>query len=137
MRPLLRLGPKTLRESCRRIFIVQRRNPTRSIATHTFSHHASAISVLPTKTDIASSEYKDNASQFGEVMARMQQLHEQIHQGGPSKAREKHIARGKMLPREYVLKSSNSVTNGVPLQPYHSSYRYWHSVLGTIALGGA
>jgi 3-methylcrotonyl-CoA carboxylase beta subunit len=137
MRPLLRLGLNTLRQSYRRISIVQRKNPNRSIATHTFSHHASAISVLPTKIDTSSNEYKDNASKFGEIMAHMQRLHEQIHEGGPPKAREKHIARGKMLPREYVLISPNSATDGIFLQPYYSSYRYWHSVPGIVALGRA
>ena len=39
---------------------------------------------------------------MGEVMARMQELHKKIQEGGSGKAREKHIARGKMLPREYV-----------------------------------
>ncbi len=37
-----------------------------------------------------------------ELMARMTELHARIAQGGSQKAREKHVARGKMLPREYV-----------------------------------
>ncbi len=41
---------------------------------------------------------------MGEVMARMQELHKKIEGGGSAKAREKHIARGKMLPREYVIR---------------------------------
>ena len=93
MRLLLRLRPIQLR------LLWQ----TRSIATNTSSHHAAAISILPTKVDTSSSDYKENALQFGEVMARMQELHAKIHQGGPTKARDKHIARGKMLPREYVI----------------------------------
>ncbi len=40
---------------------------------------------------------------MGEVMARMQELHKKIEGGGSAKARDKHIARGKMLPREYVI----------------------------------
>ena len=36
-----------------------------------------------------------------EVMARMERLHQKIEGGGPVKAREKHLARGKMLAREY------------------------------------
>jgi len=37
---------------------------------------------------------------MGEAMARMRELHQKIEGGGPARAREKHIARGKMLPRE-------------------------------------
>lgn len=75
----------------------------RSIATHPYSHHARALSELPTGIDTSSGDYKDNAREFGVVMARLQELHSKIEQGGPQKAREKHVARGKMLPREYVL----------------------------------
>ena len=39
-------------------------------------------------------------------MARMEALHKKIEGGGSAKAREKHIARGKMLPREYVATCS-------------------------------
>ena len=38
---------------------------------------------------------------MGEVMARMERLHNKIEGGGPVKAKEKHLARGKMLAREY------------------------------------
>ena len=75
----------------------------RKIATHTYSHHASALSVLPTNVDKSSVDYKENAAQMGEVIAKMQALHQKIESGGPAKARDKHIARGKMLPREYAL----------------------------------
>jgi len=75
----------------------------RRIATHTYAHQESAISVLPTIVDENSPQYKQNAQQMGEITARMNELHAKIEQGGPAKAREKHIARGKMLPREYVV----------------------------------
>ena len=74
----------------------------RSIASYTYGHHASAISVLPTNVDVSSPRYKQNAQQMGEVMTRMNELHAKIEAGGPQKARDKHIARGKMLPREYA-----------------------------------
>jgi len=82
----------------------------RSIATHTYAHHASAISVLPTNVDVSSSQYKQNAQEMGEVMTRMKELHAQIEIGGPQKARDKHVARGKMLPREYVTMSATRRT---------------------------
>lgn len=74
----------------------------RTIATHTYRHHASALSILSSNVDKSSMDFKENAAQMGEVMARMQELHRKIEEGGPAKARDKHTARGKMLPREYV-----------------------------------
>ena len=92
--------------SCRRLSrtnLYQYQKQSRSIATHTISHHASALSVLPTNIDTSSVEFKENAAHFGELLAGMRELHQKIEQGGPLKAREKHVARGKMLPREYVI----------------------------------
>ena len=79
--------------------------PCRSIATHTYAHHASAVSVLPTSVDTSSPDYQINAQQMGDLMAQMNDLHAKIEIGGPQKAREKHLARGKMLPRECVSSS--------------------------------
>lgn len=94
---------------------------SRSIATHTFSHHASALSVLPTNVDTSLAEFKENAAQFGELLASMRELHQKIEQGGAQKAREKHVARGKMLPREYVTTSWDScaeiISTAVELRP--------------------
>jgi 3-methylcrotonyl-CoA carboxylase beta subunit len=75
---------------------------SRGIATYTPPHQANAISVLPTIVDTSSAEYQENAKQMGEVMARLESLTQKIRQGGPPKAREKHIARKKMLPRDRV-----------------------------------
>lgn len=73
----------------------------RRIATHTSSYHAESLSVLPSNVDKTSPDFKENAAQMGELMARMQDIHKKIEGGGPQKARDKHVARGKMLPREY------------------------------------
>ena len=84
----------------------QLQRQTRTVATHTYKHHAKAISVLPTSVDKSSAQYQENARQMGEVMAQMQELHRKIQEGGSAKARDKHIARGKMLPREYVIRTT-------------------------------
>jgi 3-methylcrotonyl-CoA carboxylase beta subunit len=76
------------------------RSRSRCIATHTHSQHASQISVLPTAVDTASADFKSNRAAMDEVTSKLTELHQKFAQGGPAKAREKHIARGKMLPRE-------------------------------------
>ena len=84
----------------------QLRRQTREIAAHAYKHHATALSILPTNVDKSSKQYQENARQMGEVMAQMQELHKKIQGGGSAKAKEKHIARGKMLPREYVIRAA-------------------------------
>lgn len=75
---------------------------TRKAATYTHPHQAAALSILPTAVDKNSPEYKQNARDMGEIIAKMANLHTKISQGGPQKARDKHIARGKMLPRDRI-----------------------------------
>lgn len=77
----------------------------RSIATHTYSHHAKQLSILPTNVDTSSSTFRDNASKFNALMSQMEDLHRKIEKGGTEKAREKHLAKGKMLVREYARPS--------------------------------
>ena len=89
----------------------QPRNDRRNAATFTHPYHASAISVLSTNVDKTSSEYKNNAKEMDELLARMSELHARIAEGGPQKAKEKHIARGKMLAREYVSELQHTVVN--------------------------
>src|SRR5579871_3903246 len=89
----------------------------RGIATYAPPHQANAISVLPTVVDTSSPEYQENARQMGEVMARLETLTQRIRQGGPPKAREKHIARKKMLPRDRVTALIDPGTSFLELSP--------------------
>lgn len=79
-----------------------RSSTRRAIASYTHPHHASAISVLPTAVDASSREFRENDQQMKELVDRMIDMHSNIAQGGPQKAKDKHIARGKMLPRDRV-----------------------------------
>jgi 3-methylcrotonyl-CoA carboxylase beta subunit len=81
------------------LIVPQRR---RTIANYTHPNQASAISVLPSIVDKSSQEFQENERQMNDVIARMAELHEKVAQGGPQKAKDKHIARGKMLPRDRV-----------------------------------
>ncbi|OJD11972.1 hypothetical protein AJ78_07373 [Emergomyces pasteurianus Ep9510] len=93
------------------------RQTTRSIANYTHAHQASAISVLPTTVDTSSADFKENASQMDELLAKMAELHSTIAKGGPPKAKEKHIARGKMLPRDRVTSLIDPGTSFLELSP--------------------
>ncbi|KAJ5238837.1 methylcrotonoyl-CoA carboxylase beta chain [Penicillium chermesinum] len=89
----------------------------RTVANYTHPHHASALSVLPTVVDTSSPEYRENTQQMQELLDRMTTLHTTIAQGGHQKAREKHIARGKMLPRDRVSALIDPGTPFLELSP--------------------
>ncbi|KAJ4394916.1 Methylcrotonoyl-CoA carboxylase beta chain, mitochondrial [Didymella pomorum] len=78
------------------------RQTSRSTATFTHSHHAEAVSVIPTLVDTSSSDFKENKCEMEEVTEKLNNLHSKIAQGGPQKARDKHLQRGKMLVRDRI-----------------------------------
>jgi 3-methylcrotonyl-CoA carboxylase beta subunit len=95
----------------------QYRRCVRGAATFTHPRHSQAISIIPTSIDKSSHEYKDNASQLGEIMERYAELHRRISRGGPEKSREKHVERGKMLARDRVTALLDSGSSFLELSP--------------------
>lgn len=89
----------------------------RGAATFTHPQHASAISIIPTLVDKSSPEYRENAKQLGEVMAKYTELHRKVTLGGPQKARDKHIQRGKMLARDRVMALIDPGSSFLELSP--------------------
>ncbi|KAL7929564.1 carboxyl transferase [Trichoderma chlorosporum] len=89
----------------------------RSAATLTPPHQAGAISRLQTNIDAASEEFKENERQMAQVTARLQELTATIQKGGSQKARDKHVARKKMLPRDRVAALIDPGTTFLELSP--------------------
>ncbi|SPN99836.1 probable methylcrotonyl-CoA carboxylase beta chain, mitochondrial precursor [Cephalotrichum gorgonifer] len=89
----------------------------RSIATFTPPSQAGAISLLQTNVDPSSEEFKENERQMAEVVSRMRELTQKAQLGGSAKAREKHIARKKMLPRDRVAALIDPGTTFLELSP--------------------
>ncbi|KAK6859918.1 methylcrotonoyl-CoA carboxylase beta chain [Apiospora arundinis] len=74
----------------------------RAVSSYTAPYQANAISVIPTNVDSTSGEFLENERAMGEAMARLEKLTRAAQQGGSAKAREKHLARKKLLPRDRV-----------------------------------
>ncbi|KAG5986091.1 hypothetical protein E4U43_005670 [Claviceps pusilla] len=89
----------------------------RSIANLTPPHQAAALSRLPTAVDPLSDDFRDNASQMAALTAQMAALTRKIQRGGPDKAREKHLARNKMLPRDRITALIDPGTTFLELSP--------------------
>ncbi|KAF2157452.1 carboxyl transferase [Myriangium duriaei CBS 260.36] len=74
----------------------------RGEATYTSPFQAAQISVIPTTVDKSSSGFQQNETAMKELCARFEDLHRQSALGGPQKARDKHVQRGKMLVRDRI-----------------------------------
>ncbi|KAI1425175.1 carboxyl transferase [Xylaria sp. FL1777] len=111
--------------------------PARAIASYTAPHQASAVSVLQSNVDTSSDEFRENERLMGEAMARLEKLTRAAQAGGSAKAREKHIARKKMLPRDRVTALVDPGTTFMELSPLagHELYPEAEVPAGAIITG--
>ncbi|KAG5938867.1 hypothetical protein E4U59_003539 [Claviceps monticola] len=110
---------------------------SRKIANLTPPHHAAALSRLPTAIDPSSDSFRQNASQMAALTARLADLTCTAQRGGPDKAREKHLARNKMLPRERIAALIDPGSTFLELSPLagHELYPEAHVPAGGIITG--
>jgi 3-methylcrotonyl-CoA carboxylase beta subunit len=79
---------------------------------------------LSTAVDIKSREYKANADAMRALVEELQQRREAAAKGGPDKARERHIARNKLLPRDRVMRLIDSGSPFLELSPLAANGMY-------------
>ncbi|KAG6104427.1 hypothetical protein E4U14_005733 [Claviceps sp. LM454 group G7] len=110
---------------------------SRTIANLTPPHHAAALSRLPTAIDPSSDSFRQNASQMAALTDRLADLTRIAQRGGPDKAREKHLARNKMLPRERIAALIDPGSTFLELSPLagHELYPEAHVPAGGIITG--
>jgi 3-methylcrotonyl-CoA carboxylase beta subunit len=90
----------------------------RAVASLTPPHQAAAISRIQTAVDPSSDEFLENQRQMSVVMGKVQELSRKIQQGGSEKARAKHLARKKMLPRDRITALIDPGTTFMELSPF-------------------
>jgi 3-methylcrotonyl-CoA carboxylase beta subunit len=61
------------------------------------------VTSLKTTIDTASPEFRANEAAMRALTAELQERRAKTAEGGPPRARERHLARGKLLPRERVM----------------------------------
>lgn len=110
---------------------------SRAVASYTAPYQENAISVLQSNVDSTSDEFRENERLMGEAMARLEQLTRTVQQGGPAKARDKHLARKKMLPRDRVTALLDPGTTFMELSPLagHEMYPEADVPAGGIIIG--
>src|SRR5580698_4794616 len=61
------------------------------------------VAVIKTTVDVASKEFRANQAAMRALVAELEAQRAKAAEGGSPQARERHLARGKLLPRERVL----------------------------------
>ncbi|XP_053445060.1 methylcrotonoyl-CoA carboxylase beta chain, mitochondrial [Nycticebus coucang] len=66
------------------------------------AYHGDSVASLGTKPDSSSAIYQENYEQMKALVNQLHERAEYIRLGGGEKARERHVSRGKLLPRERI-----------------------------------
>jgi 3-methylcrotonyl-CoA carboxylase beta subunit len=61
------------------------------------------VAAIATSVDTASKEFRGNQVAMRALVAELEKQRAEAAAGGPARARERHLARGKLLPRERVM----------------------------------
>ena len=62
------------------------------------------MSVIQSQIDVNSESARENAAQWARLAEELRHRREAVAAGGSQRARERHLARGKLLPRERVMR---------------------------------
>ncbi|KAF2224169.1 carboxyl transferase [Elsinoe ampelina] len=100
--------------------VVQRRGE----ATYTSPFQAKQVSIIQSAVDKNSSQFQENDKAMKDLCHKFEFLHQEAAMGGPEKAREKHIQKGKMLVRDRITALIDPGTNFLELSALagHSVY---------------
>jgi 3-methylcrotonyl-CoA carboxylase beta subunit len=89
------------------------------------------VTAIATKVDAASPEFRANETAMRALVAELQERRATAAEGGSARARERHLSRGKLLPRERVmtlidagapfLELSPLAANGLYEEPIHGA----------------
>ena len=61
------------------------------------------MTAIVSTVDTASREFRTNETAMRDLIEELQQRRTKAAEGGPSRARERHLSRGKLLPRDRVM----------------------------------
>jgi 3-methylcrotonyl-CoA carboxylase beta subunit len=94
------------------------------------------VAVIPTNVDTASKEYRSNQAAMGALVAELEGRRAKAAEGGPPRARERHLARGKLLPRDRVMTLIDPGTPFLELSPLAAGGMYDDDINGAGLITG-
>jgi 3-methylcrotonyl-CoA carboxylase beta subunit len=94
------------------------------------------VAVLESAADPQSKEFRANAAQMRALVEELNKRRAEAAQGGSEKAREKHVARGKLLPRERVARLIDPGSPFLELSPLAANGLYGEAIHGAGIITG-
>ena len=94
------------------------------------------MTILPTAVDTAASEFRANAERMRALTSELRVRRGAAAQGGPARARERHVARGKLLPRDRVMNLIDPGSPFLELSPLAATGMYEAAIHGAGLITG-
>ena len=91
---------------------------------------------IESKIDTQTDEFRANAERMRALAAELVQRRAQAAEGGPERARERHLARGKLLPRERVMRLIDPGSPFLELSPLAAFGMYEDAIHGAGLITG-
>jgi 3-methylcrotonyl-CoA carboxylase beta subunit len=94
------------------------------------------VTAIDSKADTASKEFRANQAAMRALVAELESRRAQAAEGGPPRARERHLARGKLLPRDRVMTLVDPGTPFLELSPLAAEGMYDDAINGAGIITG-
>jgi len=94
------------------------------------------LAILRSAIDSTAADFRNNAARMQALVAELQARRAQAAAGGPPKARERHVARGKLLPRDRVMHLIDPGTPFLELSPLAANGLYDDAIHGAGLITG-
>jgi 3-methylcrotonyl-CoA carboxylase beta subunit len=88
------------------------------------------VAVIKSTADVASTEFRANQAAMRALVAELEAQRAKAAEGGSPQARERHLARGKLLPRERVMTLIDPGTPFLELSPLAANGMYEDAIHG-------
>ncbi len=94
------------------------------------------MAAITTSVDTASKEFRANQAAMRALVAELEMRRAKAAEGGPPRARERHLARGKLLPRQRVLALLDPGAPFLELSPLAAADMYDDDIHGAGLITG-
>jgi 3-methylcrotonyl-CoA carboxylase beta subunit len=94
------------------------------------------VAILSSTIDTQGKEYRTNAAAMRTLVQQLEAKRAEAALGGSARARERHAARGKLLPRERVLRLLDAGTPFLELSPLAANGMYEDAIHGAGLITG-
>ena len=94
------------------------------------------MAILDSPADTKSLEFRANAARMRELVDELKRRRAEAALGGPPRARERHLARGKLLPRDRLLRLIDPGSPFLELSPLAANGMYEDAIHGAGLITG-